>query len=235
MESTDKAKETRLDFSTVLASSVHDMKNSLSVLINHLDEVVETLEDTNPSSSKLVSQLQYEAKRVNNNLIQLLSLYRLDNSLYSLNISHTPLYDLIEEVVSQNMSLMEYKGIGIEIDCPDDLSWFFDKELVSGVLSSTLNNSFRYTKDLLRVSACEKDSYLSICIEDNGDGYPESMIGGGSGSNARQISFTKGSTGLGLYFADMVAKFHKNKEREGYISMANGGILGGGIFCICLP
>ncbi|MBF0458940.1 MAG: HAMP domain-containing histidine kinase [Nitrospirae bacterium] len=234
MESTDKAIETKMDFSTVLASSVHDMKNSLSVLINHLDEVVETLEDTNPSSSKLVSQLQYEAKRVNNNLIQLLSLYRLDNSLYSLNIAHTPVYDLIEEVVSQNMSLMEYKGIGIEIDCHDDLSWFFDKELVGGVLSSTLNNSFRYTKDLLRVSAYEKDSHLCICVEDNGDGYPEAMLGGGS-ENTRQISFTKGSTGLGLYFADMVAKFHKNKEREGYISIVNGGILGGGIFCICLP
>ncbi|MBF0488930.1 MAG: HAMP domain-containing histidine kinase [Nitrospirae bacterium] len=232
MESNNK--EGKLDFSVVLASSVHDMKNSLGVLINHLDEVVETFEETEHSSSKLLSQLQYEAKRVNNNLIQLLSLYRLENSLYSLNISHAPLYDLIDEVVSQNMALMEYKGISVEIDCPDDLYWFIDRELIAGVLSSTMNNSFRYTKDMLRVSVCEKDSYLSICVEDNGVGYPALMLGGGS-SNTRQISFTTGSTGLGLYFSEMVARFHKNKDKEGYISIANGGVLGGGIFCICLP
>ncbi|WP_420265462.1 sensor histidine kinase [Candidatus Magnetominusculus dajiuhuensis] len=232
MESDNK--EGKLDFSVVLASSVHDMKNSLGVLINHLDEVVDTFEEANHSSSKLLSQLQYEAKRVNNNLIQLLSLYRLENSLYSLNISHAPLYDLIDEVVSQNMALMEYKGISIEIDCPDDLYWFIDRELVAGVLSSTMNNSFRYTKDMLRVSVCEKDSYLCICVEDNGVGYPALMLGGDSG-NTRQISFTTGSTGLGLYFSEMVARFHKNKDKEGYISIANGGVLGGGIFCICLP
>ncbi|KWT85580.1 sensor histidine kinase [Candidatus Magnetominusculus xianensis] len=237
MESNNRAdnKEGSLDFSVVLASSVHDMKNSLGVLINHLDEVVETFKESEYSSGKLLSQLQYEAKRVNNNLIQLLSLYRLENSLYSLNISHTPLYDLIDEVVSQNMSLMEYKGIGIEIDCPDDLYWFIDKELIAGVLSSTMNNSFRYTKDMLRLSVYEKDSYLNICVEDNGVGYPPTMLGGGSGSNTRQISFTTGSTGLGIYFSEMVARFHKNKDKEGYISIANGGVLGGGIFCICLP
>ncbi|MBF0319170.1 MAG: HAMP domain-containing histidine kinase [Nitrospirae bacterium] len=227
-------KESKLDFSTILASSVHDMKNSLSVLINHLDEVVEYFEKKSDSSTKLLSQLQYEAKRVNNNLIQLLSLYRLENSLYSLNVSHTLVYDLIDEVVSQNMSLMEYKGIGIEIDCPDDLYWFFDKELIAGVLNSIMNNSFRYTKDMLRVTACEVDSSLAICVEDNGQGYPASMLDD-CASNNHQISFTTGSTGLGLYFSDMVARFHKNKDKEGYISLANGGVLGGGIFCIHLP
>jgi signal transduction histidine kinase len=227
-------KEGKLDFSTILASSVHDMKNSLGILINHLDEVVELFEDNKNSSSKLLSQLQYEAKRVNNNLIQLLSLYRLENSLYFLNVSHTLACDLIDEVVSQNMSLMEYKGIGIEIDCPDDLYWFFDKELVAGVLNSIMNNTFRYTKDMLRVTAREKDSYLIICVEDNGQGYPPSMLEECS-SNAHQINFTTGSTGLGLYFSDMVAKFHKNKGKEGYVSLANGGALGGGIFCIHLP
>ncbi|MBF0516995.1 MAG: HAMP domain-containing histidine kinase [Nitrospirae bacterium] len=124
-------REGKLDFSVVLASSVHDMKNSLGVLINHLDEAVDTFVEANHSSGKLLSQLQYEAKRVNNNLIQLLSLYRLENALYSLNISHTLLYDLIDEIVCQNMSLMDYKGISIEIDCPDDLYWFLDKELIT--------------------------------------------------------------------------------------------------------
>lgn len=227
-------REGKLDFSVVLASSVHDMKNSLGVLINHLDEAVDTFVEANHSSGKLLSQLQYEAKRVNNNLIQLLSLYRLENALYSLNISHTLLYDLIDEIVCQNMSLMDYKGISIEIDCPDDLYWFLDKELIAGVLSSTMNNSFRYTKDMLRLSVFEKDSYLNICVQDNGIGYPEMMLGGGVGGT-RQISFTTGSTGLGIYFSEIVARFHKNKDREGYISIANGGVLGGGIFCICLP
>ncbi|MCG6551755.1 MAG: HAMP domain-containing histidine kinase [Candidatus Magnetominusculus sp. LBB02] len=227
-------REGGLDFSAVLASSVHDMKNSLGVLINQLDDVVGSLEDSNDPSGKHLLKLQYEAKRVNNNLIQLLSLYRLENSLYSLNLSHLCVYDLIDDVISQNMPLMEYRGIDIEIDCPDDLYWFLDRELIVGVLGSTMSNSFRYTKDKLRVSVCEKDSYLVICVEDNGEGYPLQMIEGDA-SSTRQINFTTGSTGLGLYFSEMVARFHKDKDREGYISIANGGVLGGGVFCIYLP
>jgi hypothetical protein len=54
-------------------------------------------------------------------------------------------------------------------------------------------------------------------------------------SYKRTIDINTGSTGLGLYFSMLVAKSHTNKDREGYISIVNGGSLGGGVFTIYIP
>ncbi len=224
----------QIEFSGILAASVHEMKNSLSMLINYLDNVIEYFEKDKNSDIKLLSQLQYNAKHVNNNLMQLLALYRLENSLYSLNIGYNPVVELVEDLIAQNKTLMDYKGITLDVDIDTDLYWFFDKDLLAGSLNSIINNSFKYTKDLIRISAYEADAYMSICIEDNGTGYPDHMLQNGRARES-SISFKTGNTGLGLYFSSMVARFHRNKEREGFITLKNSSTYGGGCFCISLP
>ncbi|MBF0538661.1 MAG: HAMP domain-containing histidine kinase [Nitrospirae bacterium] len=224
----------QIEFSSILASSVHEMKNSLSMLINYLDSVIEHFEQDKSSEVKLLSQLQYNAKHVNNNLMQLLALYRLENAMYSLNLGYNPIVELVEDLIAQNKTLMDYKGITLDVDIDNDLYWFFDKDLLGGSLNSIINNSFKYTKDLIRISAYEADGYLNICIEDNGTGYPEHMLQDGK-NQGKSISFKTGNTGLGLYFSSMVARCHKNREREGFITLNNSGTYGGGCFCISLP
>ena len=69
----------KLDFSFVLASSVHDMKNSLGMLLNTLSNVIATYPPSSPEQAKSYAVLEYEAARINSELIQLLSIYRLEN------------------------------------------------------------------------------------------------------------------------------------------------------------
>jgi hypothetical protein len=54
-----------------------------------------------------------------------------------------------------------------------------------------------------------------------------------SGNTA--VNFETGSTGLGFYFADQVAKLHRNGGRCGTLSIENGGSMGGGCFVVKLP
>src|SRR3954471_12288506 len=68
-----------VSFSFVLASSVHDMKNSLGMLINTLADVMSKYPPQNQEHAKSYSILEYEAARINSELVQLLSLYRLDH------------------------------------------------------------------------------------------------------------------------------------------------------------
>ena len=49
------------------------------------------------------------------------------------------------------------------------------------------------------------------------------------------LNFHSGNTGLGLYFADVVAQLHQNKDRFGRIEISNAGINNGGKFAIYLP
>ena len=226
--------EKTIDFEASLASTTHDMKNSLSMMLNVIDEIVDNCGPDNCSSHKQLLQMQYEAKRVNNNLVQLLTLYKMDKNQLSINISLYPVSELLGETILQNRTLLDYKGIEIFSECPDDLSWFFDRDLISGVINNVLNNAFRYAKDKITLRASEKDGCLVISIEDNGEGYPDSMIESGN-QTSKGVSFKTGSTGLGLYFASVIAMVHKNKGREGSIALSNGGEYGGGCFTITLP
>ncbi len=226
--------EKQIDFSAFLASMAHDMKNSLGILLHSLDDVVNgCAADTCPCKSH-ISKIQYEASRVNHNLIQLLTLYKMDNDHFGLNISHYHVIDVLEETILQNKHLLESKGIDVTIECPDDLTWFFDRDLIAGVVNNVLNNSYRYAKDKIIIRADENNGYFELIIEDNGVGYPEEILNK-SLDTSRGVNFTTGSTGLGLYFAKMVAQLHKNKGKEGIVGISKGTTYGGSCFTISLP
>jgi len=84
------------DFSAIIASSVHDMKNSLCMLLGALDEIMTRYEFEDKSLEEF-SHVRYEGNRVNNSLIQLLSLYRIGNGQYSLNLRENDVEEGIEE------------------------------------------------------------------------------------------------------------------------------------------
>ncbi|MGO9138567.1 MAG: sensor histidine kinase [Syntrophales bacterium] len=226
-----------MDFLDVLASSLHDMKNSLGILFNTLEESVERCREKECPSCGGFFTLQYEIKRLNHSMIRLLSLYKKEKSQFTINVDYYPVDEIIDDIMIQNKALLSSKGIEIETDCPEGLFWTFDRSLVSGVLENVLNNSFRYTKDKVRISANQEGEYLLLRIEDNGSGYPECMLVDDKEelSHKKTVDFDTGSTGLGLYFSMLVAKSHTNKNREGHISIFNGGALGGGAFTIYIP
>jgi two-component system, OmpR family, sensor histidine kinase SenX3 len=226
---------TDFNFTEYVASLTHDMKNSIGMLLSTTDEIMNICSHENCRSYNLLSRLQYESKRVNNNLIQLLTLYKMDKAQLSLNIDYHAVSEFLEDNVLYNKPLLDSKGISVEVDCQKGISWFFDGDLISGVINNVLNNEFRYTKDRIKITATQNDfGFLSIHIDDNGSGYPEEMIHSAPESPGK-TSFINGGTGLGLYFAHSVAKLHKNKEQTGYVTLSNQGIEGGGRFSIYLP
>jgi signal transduction histidine kinase len=223
--------ETSPDISAFLASAIHDMKNSISVLINFLDDNITNLE---PAAQRQAAPMLYEVKRVNANLIQMLAIYKVGNKFYPFDLTEISISDFVSEITSQNNSLLNYLGIELELDCDEDLTWYFDYELVSGVISHALNNAAHYTGDKLRLAAKEEGGELVIRVEDNGSGYPESILKAGD-AISKGVNFASGSTGLGLYFSAMVAKLHKNRGKVGSMTLENGGKYGGGCFILRLP
>lgn len=221
-------------FPDFLASIVHDMKNSLGMILTAAEESVGACSSLGCPSSKRLSQMQYETKRLNNNLVQLLTLYKMDQAQYTVHITDNAVRDFIDETILQNRGLLDYRGITVVTSCPDELCWFFDNNLISGVINNILNNAYRYTRDRLSITAQEQNGSLVLTVQDNGSGYPESMLHS-TEHDLKGTSFTTGSTGLGLYFAAIVAGLHKNRGKSGYIHISNGGDLGGGCFSIYLP
>ena len=221
-----------IDFSMVLASAVHDMKNSLGMLLNSLDELRSEQEGALGESSRF-NTLQYEAERMHNDLVQLLGIYRLGENNLSAHIEEHFVPDFLSGHLARHTPLLEGLGIDCSVEA-EKINGFFDEDLLTGTLNNTINNAIRYTKSKIRLTAGERDGYPVIGVEDDGKGYPESMQHTGTLS-FKSLDFKSGSTSLGLFFASSVAKLHSDGKRTGAIKLHNRGSLGGGVFEIWLP
>ncbi len=235
-----------LDFSTVLAISIHDMKNSLNRMIVTVDALAEAGPESNPQSSRgfnappgdadAVVQLQYEARRMKDNLTKLLTIYRHDHGMYQPDFSAVNLFELLEDCWLNNKPLMDQRGLKCTIDCDEDLTWTLDSALVLSLVENVLTNTMRYTRTGVRLSAWVEHAYLCLTLDDDGPGFPAGMLGRRSLADSAAPDVKLGNTGLGLHFCAMVADCHATADgRRGQIELSNGGLLGGGRFLLRLP
>jgi K+-sensing histidine kinase KdpD len=225
-----------ISFTDLIASSIHDMKNSLNLQVSALEGIARHSRDKGDEATfQDLGRVIYQANRMNLNLVELLSLYKLSKSAYPIDITEQMVAEVIEEAVMQNQSMMDFKGIVVSMECASECSWYMDRELVKGVLVNALNNAYQYTSDKIHIRAAIKDRRLELRVEDNGRGYPEHMLLNQDHPADQGVHFDTGSTGLGFYFSDQVARLHKNGSQHGSLAIENGGTLGGGCFVLRLP
>jgi signal transduction histidine kinase len=236
VQETKDVVQNEISFTDLIASSIHDMKNSLNFQVTALEKIALQCRDRGDTATfEELGRVIYQSNRMNLNLVELLSLYKLGESIYPLNINDHAVADLIEESVLQNKPMMDFKGISISMDCATDCYWYMDRELIKGVLVNALNNAYQYTADKIHIVALVKNRQLELRVEDNGRGYPEKMLTHADLADDKGVNFETGSTGLGFYFSNQVAQLHKNGGKRGSLSIENGGTLGGGCFVVRLP
>lgn len=223
-----------IDFSSVLAAAVHDMKNSLFLLIQSIENLAGELPSDNVEAREQVANVHYEASRLNTNLVQILSLYRSELESLPITVDECFIADLIDDVVGSNRLYVEQKKIGITIQVDSELSWYLDSELIYLLINDVLVNALRYWTSKIIISASVQNAHLNIKVEDDGAGYPPSMLEK-SHESLSEFQLSQGRTGLGLFFARLIAAAHSQGENSGEISLSNGGDLGGSVFEVKIP
>jgi signal transduction histidine kinase len=227
------------DLFLFLASTAHDMKNSISVLSGTLERLLVDASPQTESAYPQMAHMLYQTKRLNDNLMQLLALYKqVGKPEYPFDLQPIALGHLVEQVVAIGRVLLQSRGIRLELDADPDLIWHLDEDLVVGVLSHAINNAIHYTGDTVRLAIGECDGWLELRVEDNGPGYPPALLKAGAIATreaAGGVNFLTNSAGLGLYFSSEVAKMHRHRGRSGSLHLENGGAYGGGCFILRLP
>ncbi len=225
-----------IGFPDLMASSIHDMKNSVNIQVHELESIAAQIkEKVDPAAFQSLVSVIAQAHRMDANLIQLLCLYKFGKSIYPLDITEHSVAEVIAEVVLQKFSVLALKGITVEVDCAEDCYWYFDRDLVTGVLLNAMNNAYNYTQDKIRIAASIDSGLLTLRVEDNGRGYPAHMLQGNGVDANKGVNFSSGSTGLGFYFSSQVAQLHQNEGHSGWLTIENGGSFGGGCFVVRLP
>ena len=136
--------------------------------------------------------------------------------------------------MAENITSAKANNVELICQCDDKLNGYFDEGLIRGVIDNLIGNGLRYTKDKLLLSAEQIDGFVVLRVDDNGTGYPDEMLQAQQAEDDHN-RIAQGRTQLGLYFASMVAKMHKNGDAVGKIKLENNGQLDGGSFSIWLP
>jgi len=155
-------KETTPNISAFLASAIHDMKNSISVLINFLNDNITHLD---PAAQRAAAPMLYEVQRVNGNLLQMLAIYKVGNQFYPFDLTENSVMDFVQEIADKNKKSADYLGITFEIECDEGLNWYFDYDLVAGVVSHALNNASHYNQGQVASVGKRVDGELMIRVE----------------------------------------------------------------------
>lgn len=223
-----------IDFATVLASSVHDMKNSLCMLLQSLETLQREETDLQPASREELARIHYETNRLNSNLLQLLALYRLEKDQLPLQIDQHCVADLFEDIVLANELFTEQKSIAITVKVDPNLLAYYDADLLGNLLNDIFVNAVRYCHSQVMLVASTSEQGLLLEIHDDGPGYPNVMLHEAD-TLMSQLKLSTRRTGLGLFFASLIAKAHRNQGKTGEIRLKNGGFLGGAVFSVLLP
>jgi signal transduction histidine kinase len=105
-----------IDFASVMAVAVHDMKNSLRLLLQSIEDLSKSLSSTEDKSRQHIVDLHYEANRMDTTLVQILTLYRVEPNALPLNIDECFMEDLVYELIESNKTYTKQKNISCTID-----------------------------------------------------------------------------------------------------------------------
>lgn len=225
-----------MDIQTLVASTVHDVKNSLGFIESQLNNVVKRIDGQDPQSAEEIRRIQLECARINNGMVHMLGLYRMQAGNFAPDFDESLVLDVIEDALSRHTPVLSALGISVCVsEAGFDGLWYMDANMIEGILANVITNSIRYTNSKLTFYVSEQDGWLNIRILDDGDGFPDKMLKMLDQPEPEAICFRSGATGLGLYFCQKIAEMHTNGDRKGRIQLSNDPETGGAVFNLWLP
>jgi K+-sensing histidine kinase KdpD len=193
-------------FSEIAALHIHDVKNNLAQLAAEAEARGDV-------------RNQDLALRSSETLTQLLCFYRSETHNLHVQIEAQNPHELITDVVNvyANPSrLPAGRLVEIQLAQAPEL-WFYDANLIQMVLANALQNALRFAQKKIIISVTAQTDYLEICIQDDGNGYPTTMLE----TQIEHVPVSAGGTGLGLRLAHRIVALHTNNGRVGEIILSN--------------
>jgi len=213
-----------IDTDTLFAAQFHELKNELGELVMALDETARQ----HPELAQALEGSRLNTRSIVDRLLQTLTLYKHQAGQLRLNIeAHTPA-DFLDELVAEARNLAGQRLRIERIDSELPSFWFFDRHLASVALVTALHNALEFAATRIQIGASLEDGFLVFSVHDDSQGYPAHILeeqGELPGKSVR-------GTGLGLYFAQTIARAHACEKKRGKLQLSNEG---GAVFRLCLP
>lgn len=199
------------------ATILHEVKNRLVVLMGLLYSISPT---NIPEHDTPLYDTQSLAQWVSGLITQALIVYwaEISGHMYLNDInSHSP-QEFVREIAREAITLSRGR-LKITAFASDDFPWvwYFDRNLLELAVMNAIHNCLKYAKSNIHLELSIEDEMLKLTVSDDSWGYPQHILQ----SDMDDIKDISAGTGLGLRFADMIAKAHTNKGRSGFVRLRN--------------
>lgn len=189
------------DINTLLSAELHSIKNQMQALLSTQSDLADALSE-HPEFHKQIQQVQLNGQMLSHNIIELLSVLKIQNTAFKPNVDEHWLCDSVALVI-QSLGTLG-KNVRIHLDFDPDLNAFYDEQLVSIAIHNCFVNSINAGANEIHVDAEElKAGSLNIIVSDNGPGFgPEQLAKG-------EFKPQGAASGLGLYLMEQALAVHE--------------------------
>ncbi len=224
------------DSNMVLASAIHEIKNQFNLLLIEIDKLTAQLPDDSVSDQQK-QFVNAQTLFVANQLSQILSIYKANTQSITLHIEQHDIADFLDEIAQRHQRNANVYNTTIEVNCDPCLDGYFDHFLIQLIFDTAILNAIREPNvSEILLHATNEDNALVLRIEDNGSGFPEEILQHRiEPATAAPHSMQNGQFGLGLAFANQIARLHRQDQRHGAVTLSNHHLLPGACLSIILP
>lgn len=213
------------------ADAAHELRTPISALKVQLHNLSQEMDMDNDSWR----QLEGGVERMQHLVEQLLTLYRMTPDTFAENTQQVDLYQVCENVIAQQYTLVENKNQQLEL-LGDHCSITGEEFALETLISNLLSNASKYTPEegSIRVVVENKGDRMELMVEDSGEGIPaaererifERFYHNEKNSNDKTLP----GCGLGLTIVSHVANLHGAQ-----ISVADSSFGQGTAFKVSFP
>ncbi|WP_353137060.1 two-component regulator propeller domain-containing protein [Pseudopedobacter sp.] len=199
----------QMDFFTNIS---HELRTPLTLIVGPLDNAVQEV----PEDSKLRHHLNLAKKNAGLLLKlvnELMDFRKVEAGQMKIHPSWHNLPNFIRNIFEffTNEAVSRHINYQLKVDNITE-DYFFDKDQLEKVIFNLLSNAFKFTPDSgsVRVRVSQETNFLTIIIEDDGEGIPEENVQN-LFTRFYQIEtqgYRKNSSGVGLALAKAIIEMH---------------------------
>ena len=193
-----KLKEVDVTNLIFIGIASHELKTPLTAIKSNIDFILSEKEGKLPDYLKIhLSTIQRNTNRMQVRIDRMLDLTRIKSERLHLYREPIRLSAVIGGYIDEIKA--EDKRLSVQVDIPEDLFIYADKNGLHGIFTNLLSNAFKFTSygGQIKIIASQEDEYILHEVRDTGIGIPEDKIGR-IFDEFYQVDGKRGGTGLGL-------------------------------------
>jgi two-component system phosphate regulon sensor histidine kinase PhoR len=198
----DQREQAERDF---VSNAAHELRTPLAAIIGAVEVLQSGAKDVPEERERFLAHLERQCRRLERLTDALLTLARVQTRAEAPRLEVVELCPLLEEVAQ---ALHPAPRVSVEVECPDGVAVFANRELLEEALLNLASNAVKYTaRGTVTLAATEREpGFVDVAVRDTGRGMTRRDRARAVERFYRGDDDAKSGFGLGLAIVDAAAK-----------------------------